>query len=53
MLDSKIECTECHRVFFAKTTAGKRVQAPDYTKAYIGFGVLGLVIVGIFVAMSI
>lgn len=52
MLDSKIECTECHRVFFAKTTAGKRVQAPDYTKAYIGFGVLGLVIVGIFVAMS-
>ena len=45
-LDSKIECADCHRVFFAKSTAGKRVAAPDYTKAYIGFGVLAVAIVG-------
>ncbi|MFK7740051.1 MAG: hypothetical protein AB8H80_06970, partial [Planctomycetota bacterium] len=40
------------RVFFGKTTAGKRVEAPDYTKAYIGFGVAAVVIIGIFIAMS-
>ena len=51
-LDSKIECADCHRVFFAKSTAGKRVAAPDYTKAYIGFGVLAVAIVGLFVLMS-
>jgi hypothetical protein len=45
-LDTKIECADCHRVFFAKTTAGKRVAAPDYTKAYIGFGLVALVLVG-------
>ncbi len=39
MLDQKIECGDCHRVFFPKTTVGKRVAAPDYTKAYIGVGV--------------
>jgi len=52
MLDEKIECTECHRVFFAKTTAGKRVAPPDYTKAYVGFGVLAVAIILIFVLSS-
>ncbi|CAN0498904.1 unnamed protein product, partial [Discosporangium mesarthrocarpum] len=52
MLESKIECSECHRVFFPKTTAGKRVAPPDYTKAYVGFGVAAVVIVGLFIAMS-
>lgn len=51
-LDSKIECAECHRVFFAKTTAGKRAQAPDNTKVYIGFGLGAVALVGIFIAMS-
>jgi len=49
MLDEKIECSECHRVFFAKSTAGKRVAAPDHTKVYIGFGVAIVFIIGIFV----
>ena len=48
MLDEKIECSECHRVFFAKSTAGKRVAAPDHTKAYIGFGVAAVAIIGLF-----
>ena len=51
-LDSKIECAECHRVFFAKSTAGKKVRPPDYTKAYVGFGILAVAIVGLMVAMS-
>lgn len=48
MLDEKIECTECHRVFFAKSTVGKRVAAPDHTKVYIGFGVGAVAIIGLF-----
>lgn len=52
MLDEKIECTECHRVFFAKTTVGKRIAAPDHTKTYIGFGVAIVAIIGLFVMSS-
>jgi len=52
MLDEKIECADCHRVFFAKTTAGRRVQKPDYTKHYVGFGIAAVVIVGIFIALG-
>ncbi len=52
MLDSKIECSECHRVFVAKTTAGRRIQKPDYTKAYIGFAVAIVVIISIFVMLG-
>ncbi len=51
-LDTKIECSECHRVFFAKTTVGKRVQAPDNTKVYVGFGIGALALIGMFVMMS-
>lgn len=51
-LDAKIECSECHRVFFAKTTAGKRVQAPDNTKVYVGFGIAAVGIIGIFILSS-
>jgi DNA-directed RNA polymerase subunit RPC12/RpoP len=49
LLDEKIECTECHRVFFAKSTVGKRVTAPDHTKTYIGFGVAAVAIIALFV----
>jgi hypothetical protein len=52
LLDTKIECTECHRVFFAKTTAGKKTKPPDYTKVYVGFGVGIVAIIGIFIVMS-
>ena len=52
MLEQKIECADCHRVFFAKSTAGRRVQKPDYTKAYVGVGVGALVLILGLVLMS-
>ncbi|MFT4514882.1 MAG: hypothetical protein ACI89X_000051 [Planctomycetota bacterium] len=52
MLDEKIECTECHRVFFVKSTVGKRVTAPDHTKTYIGFGIAVVAIIGLFIMAS-
>lgn len=52
MLDQKIECTECHRVFFAKTTAGKRAKPPDHTKVYVGFGIAIVVIIALFVVIG-
>lgn len=51
-LDQKLECGECHRVFFPKTTAGKRVKAPDHSKTYMIFGGVGLGIVVLFAVMS-
>jgi len=39
-------------VFIAKTTAGKRVAAPDHTKVYVGFGIGALALIGIFALMS-
>ena len=51
-LDSKIECQDCHRVFFAKTTAGKRAVKQDHSKVYVGFGVGAVVLILIFVMMS-
>lgn len=51
-LDSKIECQECHRVFFAKSTVGKRVAAPDNTKTYLLFGLGGLFMVITFLVIS-
>lgn len=51
-LEVKIECGDCHRVFFPKTTVGKRVAAPDHTKAYIGFGLVALVLVGGLILMN-
>lgn len=52
-VDSKVQCTQCKRTFFAKTTAGKRTKAPDNTKVYVGFGVGVLVfIIGLVVLSS-
>ncbi|MCA8973106.1 MAG: hypothetical protein KDC98_00215 [Planctomycetes bacterium] len=51
-LDEKLECQECHRVFFPKTTAGKRVKTQDYTKVYVGFGIGALFILITFMMMS-
>ncbi|MEC7584719.1 MAG: hypothetical protein VYE77_10400 [Planctomycetota bacterium] len=51
-VDSKVQCTQCKRTFFAKTTAGKRTKAPDNTKVYIGFGVGVLVFIIGLVALS-
>lgn len=51
MLDQKLECSECHRVFFPKTTVGKRVAAPDYTKTYVGIGVGVVVVIALFALM--
>jgi len=51
MLDQKLECSECHHVFLPKTTVGKRVTAPDYTKTYVGIGVGVVVVLALFVLM--
>ena len=51
-LDAKIECQECHRVFFGKTTVGKRARTQDNSKVYIGFGIGAVAIIGIFMMMS-
>lgn len=51
-LDEKLECQECHRVFFPKTTAGKRANPQDYTKVYVGFGIGALFLVILFAVMS-
>lgn len=51
-LDAKITCRDCTRVFFAKTTAGKRVRTKDYTSTYVGMGIGAVVIVGSLFALS-
>lgn len=51
-LDSKIKCTECQRTFIGKTGAGKRPKTKDNTKAYVGFGLLGLFLIVVFAIMS-
>jgi predicted Zn finger-like uncharacterized protein len=52
MLDGQIECSECHRVFSAKANAGKRARGQDNTKTYVIFGIVGVFVVGTFIAMS-
>lgn len=52
MLEQKLECSSCHRVFFPKTTVGKRVAAPDYTKVYVGIGVGVAALIGLLVLLS-
>ncbi len=51
-IDIKVACTQCQRVFFPKAGATKRPKAKDYSKAYIGFGVGAVLIVGTLVLMS-
>ncbi|MBL9079462.1 MAG: hypothetical protein JNL08_18310 [Planctomycetes bacterium] len=51
-LDEKMECVECHRVFFPKTTAGKRVQGQDHTKTYMLMGGGALVLIVLFAVVS-
>lgn len=51
-LDDKMECVECHRVFFPKTTVGKRVQAQDHTKTYMILGGVAVVLVVVFAVMA-
>ena len=52
MMDQKIECASCHRVFIAKSTAGRRAQKPDHSKTYVIFGVAAVAIIGIFMALG-
>lgn len=51
-LDQVIKCQECGKVFPARHTAGRKAHAPDYTKAYLAFGGLGLLLVVLFMVMS-
>lgn len=50
--DTKVECSQCHRVFFPKAGATKRPKAKDYTKAYMGFGVGAVLVVGTLMLMN-
>ncbi|MBX3465085.1 MAG: hypothetical protein KF830_18095 [Planctomycetes bacterium] len=51
-LDDKMECVECHRVFFPKTTVGKRAKAPDHTKTYVLMGAGALAVIVLFAVMA-
>lgn len=51
-LDQKLECVECHRVFFPKTTVGKRAKTQDNTKTYLIFGGVALALIVLFVVIS-
>ncbi len=48
----KVTCSQCHRTFFAKVAAGKRPRPKDNSKAYVGFGVLAVLIVGSFIVIK-
>jgi len=52
LLDEKIECPSCHRVFFPRKTAGQRVKRPDHSKTYMVFGGAVVLIVASFLAIS-
>jgi hypothetical protein len=51
-IDQKMECVECHRVFFPKTTVGKRVRGQDHTKTYLILGGVALVVIVLFAVMA-
>ena len=52
MLDQKIECASCHRVFIPKAAVGRRAQAPDHSKTYLIFGFAAVAIIAIFIALG-
>lgn len=52
MLDHKIECSECHRVFLARNTVGKRVAPPNHNKVYAIFGVVAVLMIVSFVMLQ-
>ena len=49
VLEQKLECQECHRVFFPMTTVGKRVTPPSHTGTYVLFGIIALLVLASFV----
>lgn len=51
-LDQVIKCQECGKVFPARHTAGRRAHAPDYTKAYVVFGIAALGLVAMFAVLA-
>lgn len=51
-IDEKMECVECHRTFFPKTTIGKRVKAQDNTKTYVMMGGGALAVIVLFAVMA-
>ena len=52
VLEQKIECQECHRVFFPKTTVGKKIAPPSHTSTYVLFGIIALIVLISFVWMK-
>lgn len=51
-LDEKLECQECHRVFFPKTMVGKHARAQDHSKTYLILGGVTLLIIASFFLLS-
>jgi hypothetical protein len=49
LLEQKLECQECHRVFFPQTTVGKRIKPPSNTGTYVMFGIIAVLILASFV----
>lgn len=45
-LDARVQCTVCENVFLPRNTLGKIAKGKDYTKAYMGFGALVVVLIG-------
>ena len=52
MLEQKLECQECHRVFFPKTTIGKRIRPPSNTGTFVIIGIIAVLIIASFVWMQ-
>jgi len=52
VLEQKLECQECHRVFFPMTTVGKRVRPPSHTGTYVLIGIIAVLIIASFVWMQ-
>ena len=45
-LDARVQCTVCQNVFLPRNTIGKIAKGKDYTKVYMSFGALVVVLVG-------
>jgi hypothetical protein len=52
VLDAKIECSECHRVFIPRKAIGKRVARPDHAKLVLVIVAVVAAIVGVLIATS-
>ena len=45
VLEQKLECRDCHRIFFPMTTVGERITPPSRTGTYVLFGIVAVLII--------